>query len=89
VPRALKEYGLLKPDIILSHATGSTEEELQILQESGAFISTTPATESQMAHGEIIGFRKDVRGSIGADCMCRFQLVCWRKSTDYAWNRPF
>ncbi|EXJ62210.1 hypothetical protein A1O7_02643 [Cladophialophora yegresii CBS 114405] len=68
VPKALEQYGLLKPDIILSHATGSTEEELQILQKSGAFVSTTPGTESQMAHGEVIGFRKDVRASIGADC---------------------
>ncbi|KAJ9616824.1 hypothetical protein H2200_000543 [Cladophialophora chaetospira] len=68
VPKALQQYELLKSDIILSHATGSTEEELQIFQDSGAFVSSTPATESQMAHGEIVGFRKDVRASIGADC---------------------
>lgn len=70
VPKALEEYGLLKSDIILSHATGSTEDELLILQKSGAFVSATPATESQMAHGEVLGFRKDVRGSVGADCRC-------------------
>lgn len=68
VPEALEQYGLLKSDIILSHATGSTEKELDILRRAGAFISTTPATESQMAHGEVIGFRKDVAASIGADC---------------------
>ncbi|KAL2419258.1 hypothetical protein ABEF95_001783 [Exophiala dermatitidis] len=68
VPKALEQYGLLRSDIILSHATGSTEDELQLLNNAGAYISATPATESQMAHGEIVGFRKDVLGSIGADC---------------------
>ena len=69
VPETLEEYGLLKPDIILSHATGSTKKELELLREAGAFVSTTPATESQMAHGEMIAFRKDVAASIGADCI--------------------
>ncbi|EHY53556.1 hypothetical protein HRR83_003763 [Exophiala dermatitidis] len=68
VPEALEQYGLLGSDIILSHATGSTEDELQLLKSAGAYISATPATESQMAHGEVVGFRKDVLGSIGADC---------------------
>ncbi|KIW90020.1 uncharacterized protein Z519_09450 [Cladophialophora bantiana CBS 173.52] len=67
-PKAFQQYGLLKADIILSHATGSAAEELDILRKSRAFVAAIPGTESQMAHGEVIGLRKDVRGSIGADC---------------------
>lgn len=70
VPELLEEYGLLQSDIILSHACGSTAEELQTLREAGTYISSTPATESQMAHGQIVGFREHVLGSIGADCEC-------------------
>lgn len=38
------------------------------MRKSGVAISCTPATESQMAHGDIVGFRSDVIGSLGADC---------------------
>ncbi|KAK4496127.1 hypothetical protein PRZ48_012106 [Zasmidium cellare] len=68
VPETLKDYGLLGPDIILSHGTGSTDEEFKMLKDSGSVVCMTPATESQMAHGEVAGFRKDVFGCFGADC---------------------
>ena len=73
VVEALEQYGLLRSDIVLSHATGSTEKEMKMVRESGAFISACPATESQMAHGEVIGFRRDVLASLGSDCT--FQRV--------------
>lgn len=68
VPETLKEYGLLGPDVLLSHGTGSTDEEFKWLKEAGTLVCMTPATESQMAHGEVAGFRQDVIGYLGADC---------------------
>ena len=68
VPNVLKDYGLLKPDILLSHATGSNDEEFKLLKDTGVYISCTPGTESQMAHGDLVGFRSDVLGSLGSDC---------------------
>ena len=68
VPQTLKDYKLLGPDILLSHATGSTDEEFELLKEAGVHISCTPSTESQMAHGDLVGFRDDTLGSLGADC---------------------
>lgn len=68
VPRILDEHGLLGKDIILSHGTGSTDDEFEMMYKAGVKISCTPATESQMAHGEVVGFRNDVHGSLGADC---------------------
>jgi cytosine/adenosine deaminase-related metal-dependent hydrolase len=68
VPNMLQEYGLLKPDILLSHATGSNDDEFKLLKDAGIYISCTPGTESQMAHGDIVGFRPDVLGSLGSDC---------------------
>lgn len=68
VPSILHNYSLLGPDVLLSHATGSSETDFALLRSSGAFISGTPATESQMAHGEVVCFRDDVNASLGADC---------------------
>lgn len=68
VPTILKRYGLLGPDVIMSHATGSTEEELKLMKDEKVKISCTPSTESQMAHGDPVGFCPDVLGSLGSDC---------------------
>jgi cytosine/adenosine deaminase-related metal-dependent hydrolase len=76
VPDVLKNCNLLQPDILISHATGSTNEELEMLKENGVYVSCTPGTESQMAHGDLVGFREDVLGSLGADCA--MILLCSR-----------
>lgn len=68
IPQILQDHQLLGPDVLLSHATGSTDTEFNILREAGAYLSCTPATESQMAHGSLVGFRGDVLASLGADC---------------------
>lgn len=68
MPELLHDYGLLQPDVILSHACGSTQNELKLLRDAGAFVSCTPPTESQMAHGQLVGFQDGVLGSLGADC---------------------
>jgi cytosine/adenosine deaminase-related metal-dependent hydrolase len=68
IPNLLRDYGLLKSDILLSHGTGSTDEEFKLLKDAGVYVSCTPGTESQMAHGDLVGFRPDVLGSLGSDC---------------------
>jgi cytosine/adenosine deaminase-related metal-dependent hydrolase len=68
IPTILKSYNLLGPDIILSHGTGSTDDEFKLMKDEGVKISCTPSTESQMAHGDLVGFRSDVLGSLGSDC---------------------
>ena len=68
IPRTLHNYSLLGPDILLSHATGTSDADFALLHSAGAHISNTPATESQMAHGELVCFPPDVHASLGADC---------------------
>jgi hypothetical protein len=85
VPDVLKGCNLLRPDILISHATGSTIEELKLLKDNGVYISCTPGTESQMAHGDLVGFRPDVLGSLGADCTI---IVQWFYSAPLTVFRP-
>ena len=68
VPMVLNKYGLLEKDILISHGTGSTKEELQLLSGAGVYVSCTPGTESQMAHGSFVDFESGTLGSLGADC---------------------
>lgn len=67
---ALENYGLLGPDILLSHATNLTQTDIQKMNKSGAWISTTPDTEMQMGHGDIVCFREGCTEicSLGIDC---------------------
>lgn len=69
VPKMMSDYGLLGSDVLISHATGSTDEDFKLMKDAGVFVSTTPATETQMAHGDMVAFRDDVLGCLGADCM--------------------
>lgn len=66
----LEGYGLLGPDILLSHATNSTTSDIIKLNQAGAWISTTPDTELQMGHGNIVCFREGCTDicSLGIDC---------------------
>lgn len=68
--KIIAEYGLLKSDMIISHATGLAKDDAQLLVESGAYISSTPDTELQMGLGDVICFREDIKSnaSIGIDC---------------------
>ncbi|KAJ5761577.1 hypothetical protein N7533_003616 [Penicillium manginii] len=66
----LDDYGLLDADILLSHASNLTEDDVQKLIEKNAWISTTPETELQMGHGELVCFKhgcSDI-SSMGVDC---------------------
>lgn len=66
----LDDYGLLGPDILLSHATNPTNTDAQKLKTAKAWVSSTPETELQMGHGNPIAFQDawhDI-SSLGVDC---------------------
>lgn len=66
----MDSYGLLGPDILLSHATNLTDSDVEKLTKSKAWISSTPDTELQMGHGNPVCFRpgcSDI-SSLGIDC---------------------
>jgi cytosine/adenosine deaminase-related metal-dependent hydrolase len=66
----LESYNLLGPDILFSHATNITETDIAKLAEAKAWISTTPDTELQMGHGDIVCFREGCTNicALGIDC---------------------
>ncbi|PGH00163.1 hypothetical protein AJ80_09216 [Polytolypa hystricis UAMH7299] len=66
----LSDYGLLKNDILVSHATGISEADAKTLVANDIFISSTPDTEFQMGLGIPVAFREDIKShaSIGIDC---------------------
>lgn len=66
----LEAYDLLGPDILLSHATNLTSSDIQKLNQAKAWISTTPDTELQMGHGNIVCFQDGCPeiSSLGIDC---------------------
>ncbi|KFX95171.1 hypothetical protein V490_03987, partial [Pseudogymnoascus sp. VKM F-3557] len=63
----LDSYGLLGPDLVVSHATNLTAEELKVLHKAGVYISSTPSSEAQTALGWPVALRSDVHGSLGVD----------------------
>ncbi|KAJ5601485.1 hypothetical protein N7510_011019 [Penicillium lagena] len=66
----LEEYNLLKSDILLSHASNLTTSDIEKLNQAKAWISTTPNTELQMGHGDVVCFKGgcfDI-SSLGIDC---------------------
>lgn len=83
LPELLSKYGLLKSDVLLSHATGGSANDAKLLRDAGAFVSTTPETEGQMALGLPVAFGdfKDV-ASLGIDCKSCACLVCLANSAD-------
>ncbi|OQD82018.1 hypothetical protein PENANT_c024G01297 [Penicillium antarcticum] len=66
----LESYHLLGPDILFSHATNLTETDISKLAQAKAWISTTPDTELQMGHGNIVCFREGCTNmsALGIDC---------------------
>ncbi|KAJ7772865.1 hypothetical protein DFH07DRAFT_146220 [Mycena maculata] len=70
VVNILDSYGLLKDDILLSHASQAPPEDAVLLNAEHAHVSSTPDTELQMAHGTPVCFRPDLYkiSSLGVDC---------------------
>jgi cytosine/adenosine deaminase-related metal-dependent hydrolase len=63
----LHSYGLLRPDLVLSHATNLTPAEHTVLHAAGVHVSSTPSSEAQTALGWPVALRSDVHGSLGVD----------------------
>jgi cytosine/adenosine deaminase-related metal-dependent hydrolase len=66
----LTKYGLLGPDILLSHCNGMVSEEKSSVLFTGALISSTPTTELQVGLGDPVCFQDDIENvsSLGIDC---------------------
>ncbi|KAJ7350430.1 hypothetical protein DFH08DRAFT_110095 [Mycena albidolilacea] len=66
----LESYGLLKDDILLSHANQAHAEDAVQLVARHAHVSSTPDTELQVALGTPVCFRPDLHkiSSLGIDC---------------------
>ncbi|GAT22114.1 5-methylthioadenosine/S-adenosylhomocysteine deaminase n1 [Aspergillus luchuensis] len=66
----LDSYGLLGPDIILSHATNLTSSDVEKLSKAKSWVSSTPGSELQMAHGYPVCFQEGCSkiSSLGIDC---------------------
>ncbi|RAL01340.1 Metallo-dependent hydrolase [Aspergillus ibericus CBS 121593] len=66
----LDNYGLLGPDILFSHATHLTTTDAEKLSKAKSWISSTPGSELQMAHGYPVCFQEGCSdiSSLGIDC---------------------
>ncbi|KAI9932357.1 hypothetical protein ASPWEDRAFT_27375 [Aspergillus wentii DTO 134E9] len=66
----LDKHGLLGPDILLSHNTNPTAEDITTISQKGVKISATPGTELQMGHGNPVCLNDGLEeySSLGIDC---------------------
>ena len=68
VPALLKEYDLLKSDVLIAHGSQASAEDGKMLTEAGVYVAVTPESEAQMALGSPMTFQKDFLTSLGVDC---------------------
>ncbi|RAH84309.1 Metallo-dependent hydrolase [Aspergillus japonicus CBS 114.51] len=66
----LEDYGLLGPDILLSHGNNLSTADIEKLSQAKAWISATPDTELQMGHGNPVCFQDGCTNitALGIDC---------------------
>ncbi|KAL9620213.1 MAG: hypothetical protein Q9160_005222 [Pyrenula sp. 1 TL-2023] len=69
VPKVLADYNLLSSDILLSHANQADEDDIALIQQHGAHLSSTIDTELQFALGHPICFDQKCHpsSSLGID----------------------
>ena len=66
---------VLGPDLVLVHGAALTDEELGMIADAGAAISSTPETELQMAMGHPVAVRAGEKGalaSLGIDIVSNY-----------------
>lgn len=71
----LGKAGLLSDDMLFVHGAALTDEELEMIRESGGAIVSTPETELQMGMGYPVAFRAldhGVKASIGLDIISNY-----------------
>ncbi|PYI31743.1 Metallo-dependent hydrolase [Aspergillus indologenus CBS 114.80] len=66
----LEDYGLLGPDILLSHGNNLSTTDIEKLSQAKAWVSATPDTELQMGHGNPVCFQDGCTNitALGIDC---------------------
>ncbi|EXJ75463.1 uncharacterized protein A1O5_02159 [Cladophialophora psammophila CBS 110553] len=73
IVRRLGQKKMVGPDLLFSHGTSFSEDELLLIQEYGVGICSTPDTELQMGMSHPIAFKaKDLgcKASLGVDVCC-------------------
>jgi cytosine/adenosine deaminase-related metal-dependent hydrolase len=71
----LQQQGLVASDLLIVHGSALSDEELGIIADAGAGISSTPETELQMGMGHPVAVRARARGvasSLGIDIVSNF-----------------
>ncbi|OAA66932.1 Metal-dependent hydrolase, composite domain protein [Niveomyces insectorum RCEF 264] len=66
----INNAGMLGPDLLLSHGSAFTDDELRMIRENKVKVSSTPETELQMGMGHPVCFRSHDAGclsSLGID----------------------
>ncbi|KAJ4007629.1 hypothetical protein NW752_010295 [Fusarium irregulare] len=67
VPELLRDYGLLKSDIIIGHGTQASASDAKILSDANIYVAAAPEVEGHLSLGQPLSFRGDVRVTFGAD----------------------
>ncbi|WP_219894285.1 amidohydrolase family protein [Aquisediminimonas profunda] len=73
--RQLHEASLLDETFLFVHGASLTDDELKMIADAGAGLSSTPETEMQMGMGYPIGFRANaagVKASLGVDIVSNY-----------------
>jgi cytosine/adenosine deaminase-related metal-dependent hydrolase len=73
--RQLHQAGLLYPELLVVHGSALTDEELTMLADAGAGISSTPETELQMGMGYPVAIRArraGVNAGLGVDIVSNY-----------------
>ncbi|KIW10377.1 hypothetical protein PV08_11339 [Exophiala spinifera] len=68
VPSILKDYGLLKSDVLVAHGSQALQEDGKLLTDAGVYVAATPESEGQMGLGLPVTFRKGFQVALGVDC---------------------
>ena len=76
-PQLLHSYGLLDSSILLSHCTGASKDDAQLIVAADAHVASTPSTEIQMAMAKGVSLCLDetMRGT-GIDSQCSLGVDC-------------
>lgn len=73
IVRQLGEKSVLASDLLLSHGTSFSDDELELIRKHGVGVASTPDTEIQMGMSHPIAFKakdKGCKASLGVDVCC-------------------
>ncbi|KAF4997654.1 hypothetical protein FGRMN_3686 [Fusarium graminum] len=67
IPEMLRDYGLLKNNIIIGHGTEASASDAKILSDANIYVAAAPEVEGHFSLGQPLSFRGDVLTTLGAD----------------------